>query len=1689
VGDTIKVGNAIPRLRILIIFIITLMVSSCVQQSGGSGAKTNKVVSTPTSAGPTPTFSSPLNILQNGSVQTTGSLNLQTDFADGLYLRGEEINRYISNGNTTQSQCIVVNFSLSGASKKPLVMTALPQLFYNFTTQVTEYYYLIAPGNKNQNEDFCKKAGLITALSNLYPGSTNAYTLKDICPNCTNSLYVSDYFKMYSSTGGIIANINVSYLTLRVNAVAASTAISGTACSSSNECKSLGYDCCSLGQCIKDKALKDGANTSSQEYLDALAAIAIEANSIYNYPNFFYLCGAAPAQDPETPTSGPVNAELDAQKRFTKLKDLYDCTTLIDGEASICNKTYATASSTGTFASGIDDRNFNTNYYGTHGLLNHSIYEIIHADETLYKNGTSLVPGSYTIGTGNDNLTDATNITLNHTASAVASNRDLKVRYKVDGSCRLVNTSLAICDKYFVQGKNTGSVMDHFPASKQFAIPYYADMTRSFKVEVDNIVRSQDNEWKVVFGLPNQIEFIDATLKVTDAQQVKITYYVNLSSYPTLITSKTLAQDEINTMCSCGGITCSLEPVTEARAGSNVVTNYSCVYPAPTLPEPPLQQTVYISSKTAPHRFFDTNGVSQSSIVGTTMFQEKSGDDYFQYEGGDALRPNNRNKAIGFDEIYGNFSVATSSAQPAKEIRVVKGRNYDLFVDSGAYSTCVSCGNDYWSSVTRLFPQSFLYKGGGILPSISSTNRTLAGEFRADDLLFGRACHVPATMIPWSHRPGSTKQEQRKNRMRAQHFMYANGYQRDWYGFDIGSVIGSFDGINWFSIGSQRRIKATTNRMWIAINAPYADLTADSSYKVTVSDASTAPFSGSFVTTNYDSDGAQCQKYHVCSNDQDCATQLGWDYVCQNVTDIYTAWPQIDSNGDEIPGSGGSSANLKVSLSALFGPIGNGGTKRCIYRGGGSPCTKDYTKFAAGGVSVDNAYNSSTSMRTHACSNNNYCQELKTGTTFNALFNTKISRFAKSVTAQNADSVISPGDLDTFGLGTRILGHPYQYNGTEAVDLSTAPQFSNNNVEGLCIPGKFVTPGESFKTAHSKKPATDADYTGDQVLGIGMTQGTSAISAAYLSSCPAFDELTKNNVAYNLSDAINIGTSNTIMPLLKLAASQNITTNALDIFNSVIGKDLTANFSTNQITTSTYQEHRCLRAPGAACFTDQDCGPNYLATKNISSISSLTNASGTLLLNDYELKFWQEDLVCGQKESKTSSAYLLKNNRCCRETSKLITLPSLEEGNALLDSKRIGYIKMDQAVSSQVALSDKDRISRIAPALYKMNNEPSKYPKLASASANKCTGACKAKQDLQFQYNTLHEILGKSCCSGNWIREFHTDNGKGHRWDSVKHQRFDKRNFTCLNWSQDTIHPSRGKTCGGAPPPVGIGSTAPDDADCFAKQTTDTDAALLFELLSGMELLGVPQISLPSAINNPADHSFDNLRCSIAPTNGGDISVLGNAYTLPGTTVFLAPLVAQQEYIDGGLYSYSATDPNNFSTVDTTAGKFSAAKMVFSDNQFSCCTPAGETPPAGSTDDACCTGFKNPQNSKCQLKDFTNVSVYFNRYISSAAKDLSPGLINSQTGFIENINDVEQLLVLLDVCASGTYARGVALADLKVPGHEADEYNIRRFVDKAGEVKGFSELFDAGLHWNTNVYCFPRATGGGSTSTIGKPYR
>ena len=48
--------------------------------------------------------------------------------------------------------------------------------------------------------------------------------------------------------------------------------------------------------------------------------------------------------------------------------------------------------------------------------------------------------------------------------------------------------------------------------------------------------------------------------------------------------------------------------------------------------------------------------------------------------------------------------------------------------------------------------------------------------------------------------------------------LYVNGYRRDWFGFNKGALIGSFDGVRWFAMGGGRRVTAKSTKLFLAMN-------------------------------------------------------------------------------------------------------------------------------------------------------------------------------------------------------------------------------------------------------------------------------------------------------------------------------------------------------------------------------------------------------------------------------------------------------------------------------------------------------------------------------------------------------------------------------------------------------------------------------------------------------------------------------------------------------------------------------------------------------------------------------------------------------------------------------------------------------------------------------------------------------
>ncbi|WP_127717616.1 hypothetical protein [Halobacteriovorax sp. HLS] len=1588
----------------VIIMSILALVSSCVEQ--GSSNKRQSNSSSSTSGGSsneptTPDFSTSNNFFQEGSTQSTTGLTLPVSFNDKFYLRGEQVDYYIKSSNKTSNKCISFRFD-SGVNTY-LVAAAIPQFFYNFATNTQEYYYLISPGDKTKNQTFCQTPGVLATHSTINPLYNVVYSLAETCPTCSSGLFQSANTDLFSDSGNIISDVGVGQLKLNLSNTVSNPSNPNLLCTSSAECAPQGFDCCVQGQCVNDKSQIQGIDTTSSEFQAALIAVGLDPSLYSSYPQFFNLCPIDISPEPTVPVITDPN--LTAAQRLERLTQLYECTTPQDGEVSYCTKTIENAFSQGpTFYTEVDDRNFNTFYAGTASIPNHSIHEIVYNDQYYYKDG-AFIKNDITIGpsgdlSGNDTLTDPQQVNLNVGAASVIDT--LKIKYKIDGSCVKVGTSLAKCDKYYVQGQNLGKATDHYPASQVFNLPYYSDANRTVSVTVDDAIVLNGSDWSLTSSSPSFITFSN-NFQIFDTQKIKITFYVDLDSVPVLQT-KLVAQQEIATMCECADLSCSLSPVYDDA--KTYIKDYVCSYPQPDVPEAPLQQNVLLDSKTVPVRYFDQDaGLEHTDVSLDTPTQEGLP---FSYTNNDFSKPNNVSSHVGFNEIYGSISGSAIGASAAKQVIVKKGKSYDIFVNSGTFSSCFYCGTDYFSNLAKIFPSNFIFKGGGYFPHPSQTDETTS-EMRSHDLLYGRACFVPATMIPNSHTVDADRQVQRMNRQAAQHFYFANGYQRDWFGFDYGSVIGSFDGVKWFSIGNQRRITATTTRLFLAVNAYYADQSIDSTFSIDVNESSTTPNSGAFVTTDYESDGAECQKYHACDTDNDCAATLGWEYTCTSVASLQSAWPVFDQNAKEIPGQ-----NTFLRLISMNGTT-SGPSKRCVYRGRGAACLPDISSD----FSATDSYNKTNDKKLFTCSANTYCQPFNE-ITKPAKFNTKISRYAKSIKTLIANGTLTEDDEDTFGYSAKSLGRPYNYDGTDEIPNDVLTAFSTSvsdmKVDAICIPGKEAT-GASYTTLNARDPGAP---NADKVNGIGVTDSGVGPSLYYLSSCPVMDE--SGNYIHNTQTSITNGVSTTDAETYHLAATQNVSTNLLQVMDSQI--DILADFEFEYVSTKKLQANRCLRAPGASCFSNFECAANpYIASKarSISSIGSIQN---------FEMEFWQRPLVCSQEVSKSDPEYDPRNNRCCRELGNVISIKNEVKGdNTTPDNSSIPGV--------DIGISDSRRYTAIAPAHYKMYKDSTTYPAIV---VNEINAAADPISTLLKQYNTINTIAENTCCSKNWVRNF---NDGTNNWDPTKLQSVDVTKFQCLNWV-----PGGSTTTFTCPNADGEG---PDHPDCFMRSIPESEANLTLEWLSKFELTGIPQVAIEEA-----------RKCMVNPTNR---SQDGSAIDIAG---YFNP-AANPEYNKAAVDYFSAADVE-------IAGADILKKKVFSEDEFTCCQPVGTQMLATDDPTMCCSGYINPDNNQCALKNYTNLSVYFNRYVSSEAKDLAPALIDEETGYIKSRVTVQQLACTKRACASGYVGYGIAHTDLKVPGHEANDMQVKRFIDGNDQSNNFNgkvDIFNEGLHWNTQVYCIP----------------
>jgi len=1635
--------------RYLVCVLMATQLASCIS----SGGPNKKSKTTTNSTKPnSPVFESTDYVrFVYHDTNYNAVLPISVSMIDTIYLQGKSVHNFIDNGNASTVLCLVTHYETTMVSNKILISALRPANFLNQNSNTRENYFFFSPSDTTANQYFCKKTGLINAMNIKYPGHNIAYSPSEMQMISTTSI-TSNYFAIHAEGGSIITQMEVNHLSLKINAGPDPTDQNTFSCVTTTECKNKGYDCCSMNQCIKDNTLKDGVNTSSNEYIQAILDIQQNQATFKDYPNFFHVCGN---EVEATPTPTPtVNPEEENTLWLQKLKHLYECTTPLEGEMSICTVTHPNAQTGVFYSTTNDDRNFRTTLPADSLMPTHSVVEIIYAGTTLFTKGEIYNPtnGKYTIGQGNDTLIDPVVVSLtNVQPGSNPPDLDLLLRYKVDGSCEQINSMISKCKKYYIQGQNSNPtrVDDHPTGTDLFYLPSYADISKSVVVEVDGITKIRNIHWQLINSSPAHIQFIGTGQQVFDTQSVIITYYVSNSTLSNVLQAKQTALEEIDKMCNCGGKNnCSLTPVITTNLGVESISNYKCVYPENNSLPVPLQQIVYLNPKTVPVRLFDKQGVSKKEAT-YEVSQEGS---LFKYYKDNLLKPNNLFDVsgnykddiyIGFNEIYGSLSYLTDSAKPALEIRVVKNKTYDIFVDAGVFSSCYFCGSDYYSNLAKLFPSNFSTWGGGYTPDPSQTSRIKTNVHRADDSHFGRSCYVPATMIPWSHRASSDRQEQRQRRLATQHFLFANGYNRDWYGFDYGSVIGSFDGVKWFAIGNERRIRAEGNKLFLAVNAYFGDLTLANQvpFQVTVQDSITTINTGELISSDFENAGAECQKYHVCNTDKDCVTQLGWNYACETISGISTSWPIFDENALELPDQ-----SQTIMLTQIIKNL-TGGSKRCVYRGRGAPCHTNYHSIFNSSTGGTVSYDGTKTIGLHSCVPNSYCQNFR-NTVEEEKFNNKIARFGKTVKNVNNDTTNPMDDVHEFGLGAPIIGRPLKYFGDTTIPYDVEGNLTSNNLVSLCLPGR----DPSIRTlVDSHRAVPGLEFSGDQVLEIGITPSSSTAASNYLSSCSILD---KSGNYYYKTTSHYTGTIPSLnnATLVALSGGQALPTNALKTFeatNMTGNENIVKDFTLESIKSITLEENRCLRSPGSSCHTDLDCAPSWYMANKLSGITAADYAS---ILNKYEVEFWQQELVCSQEYDPENSLFKLTNNRCCRKTNQPLSIGTLHGDAGSTDPTGTNFDP--SGIPGIVAnLDNFTRYSRMSTIYHEMQTEPNKYPVLSTAVINQCSSSsCMDKENLKNQFFTFSKTAEKTCCSGHFIRNFHTDNGGGHNWSYSKMQSINKSSFNCYNWSV-----CLGSTCGDDF--TCDHTDLPDDANCRMYSTRDSQAGKIFDWLGTLELTGIPQVMIKS-------RTHPDILCRVNPED----------QTLPGTTPppgIITTSANAEEYQDASnpaLRYLSSLDKNNFD---------SNLKPIFSPDSVSCCIAAGEKVEVGTDKNICCTGYINPQTNRCALPDFANVSVYLNRYVSSHAKGLNDSSFDEYTGYIKDLSVVKTLGC--KICASSKLATGITLNKFKVPGHENNSYEIKRFLSsnnaKTDNYIGLAGLYDAGLRWNTHVYCYPEDGG------------
>lgn len=802
------------------------------------------------------------------------------------------------------------------------------------------------------------------------------------------------------------------------------------------------------------------------------------------------------------------------------------------------------------------------------------------------------------------------------------------------------------------------------------------------------------------------------------------------------------------------------------------VTQVQCLTPDPSVEPTPFQQlSINVPNRSAPHRFYSEAGVNYDDISKITDDTIKAeGPEFFYLDESGKTEPTTEpDPAFSMNAILGQFSLSLNKALPAKVINVEFDRTYIIAARSGFYTPCPMCSKDSWFEAFTATPST--QKGSGLQAVGHTTtrdayvNNTTNGNY--EDTIFGRACWVPPTMIPFTHRPFPNTIEQRRNRLETQAALYVNGYQRDWYGFNKGALIGSFDGVKWFAIGNGRRITAQGNKLFLALNAPFADLTENTDTIVEIIADQSFDTVSDF---DYDHDllpndprqnsAGTCQAYHTCDVDSDCITKLGWEYACADVTKYRTRWPKFDINGNEIP----NDQFAALSFNQLLSGSQSDNNKRCVYRGAGAICKRDYNN------NLDPLL-----KKQFACAPNFHCASFG-----DSSFNDQLVR-----TPQILGQVL-------FGQGADVLGRPEQYVGAQnslrnnirANLLHNAQGLSTSAADfGICRPGRSLA-AVDIMNRHS---TADSQNRADYISQIASCDST-ATNATRINNCPVIE--TREGQATPVGDVILTNDVGNLKREQNMCGgeSQRFTgTGFLEsTFKEIEAPRLQSLFD---LLTPSLAADACLRRAGSICHTDLDCGPNRLHANQASFFgpSMFGNSNA-------EKQFWEESLVCGQDNRKPFLQdenyfdYDITQNRCCRAAGQDLTMYSRVASEAFSPGIGSENLNLNITTSGLDAPSGDKRYSR-----YTTVDFANLTPALGTFGYNKVIGygvplapiaPNQSPTGHLYQWKTINDTGRENCCGGGFIRKFADSTTD---WGNINRLAINPEELKCLNYTNPLV--------------------------------------------------------------------------------------------------------------------------------------------------------------------------------------------------------------------------------------------------------------------------------------------------------------